>query len=197
MKKVLGATLETVIELMDKKIETAINNFHFRDATEDIKQDFYRHLIEKDRLKNYDPGIAQLNTYIYTCLRYYCLRLRKSSFYKKRAGLAKTISFYNEHKSQENFNLLEILKSDEDTAKQVEEDLFVRDVLKESSNKHYILIETTNDVKIPLKKVLELLILGYNVNEIERTLGITSNVIANRIERLSKRPFIKEYYECR
>jgi len=196
LKQRQGTTLEKVIELMDRQIITAIKNFHlFEDSPEDVRNDFYLDMLNRDCFKNFNPSKSQLNTYIYTCLRNYCLKRKRSYLYKKRAGRLKTFSYHNNTKYSENFNLLETLKSTEDTAKEVEDYLFIEDVRKESGQKRYILIETANNTEIPLKKVIDMLVLGYNGKEIIDTLGISSTALVNRMKRLSERPFIREYFE--
>jgi DNA-directed RNA polymerase specialized sigma24 family protein len=70
-------TLEEFVKLYDSAIEARIRRFGFVNDFEDVKQDFYVRLLEKDYLSGYNPAIAAFSTYIESALFNFMVSYKK------------------------------------------------------------------------------------------------------------------------
>jgi DNA-directed RNA polymerase specialized sigma24 family protein len=70
-------TLEEFVKLYDSAIEARIRRFGFINDFEDVKQDFYVRLLEKDYLSGYNPAIAAFSTYIESALFNFMVSYKK------------------------------------------------------------------------------------------------------------------------
>jgi DNA-directed RNA polymerase specialized sigma24 family protein len=70
-------TLEEFVKLYDSAIEARIRRYGFINDFEDVKQDFYVRLLEKDYLSGYNPAIAAFSTYIESALFNFMVSYKK------------------------------------------------------------------------------------------------------------------------
>jgi hypothetical protein len=185
----MKVTLDEVIKKFDAKIERTILNKKFAFAeVQDVKQDIYLNMVRRKYLQKYDPKY-KLSTYIYTFVNNECRHIWRDSFAKKRAGRYHMISLDNDTYSF----LKETLPSgSKNPQKSIELNDFVLGVMKEvSKNKVYVIKGRKGNVDF--KKVIDLIISGYNVREVAKKLKISWPIAYKRLKRLSTRAWVKEY----
>lgn len=194
----MGVTLEEVMNKFDSKIEQTIQrkNFIF-DEVEDIKQDIYMNMLRRGYLKKYNPKYA-LSTYIYTFVLNHCKHIWRDSFAQKRGGRYLTISIDNEIEGRKGTGnrsgtfLKDLIPNKNSILSPIESNDFIISILKEVSKNN---IYTINGRKgrINLKKVINLVISGYNVKEASKKLKISPTMVSKRFIKLSNKSWVNQY----
>lgn len=190
-------TIDQVIEKFDKKIERVIQNFNLLNV-EDIKQDIYMDMVRRGYLIKYDPKYA-MSTFVYTFVRNHCRNARRNLFFKKRRGRMNTLSLDYPIKKEKGqfdkyFTLQDILPAPLTLLKDIETNNFVNRLTEEVANKKVYFIATSKKRKISLKKVIDLLVMGYNIKEIARKLKVSDLTVTRKFKRLSSKTWIRDYY---
>lgn len=184
----MKVTLEDVIKKFDSKIETTILNKRFKfEEVEDVKQDIYLTMLKRKYLQKYNSKYA-LSTYIYTFVNNHCNHVWRDSLCKKRVARYGGISM----DSDEYLFLRGVLPSGTRFTDTIEMDDFILNILKEvSKNKAYM--TNTRKGRVNLKKVIDLVVSGYNVREAIKKLRLNCPSVFRQFKRLSSKRWVSAY----
>lgn len=197
----MKVTLEDVIKKFDSKIETTILNKRFKfEEVEDVKQDIYLTMLKRKYLQKYNSKYA-LSTYIYTFVNNHCNHVWRDSLCKKRVARYGGISmdsdpylapFKTSTGSTESLFLKDILSSRVRFTDTIETDDFISNILQEvSKNKAYM--TNTRKGRVNLKKVIDLVVSGYNVREAIKKLRLNCPSVFRQFKRLSSKRWVSAY----